>query len=220
MFEPALDVLPEAQREVWPLLSDVPKTFVLYGGTALALRLGHRESLDFDFFSSEPCDHDEFLKLPFLRDCSVLQSKGSTLKLLANTPSGSVKLEFFSNIPFGRVGTPDITSDESALVASSIDIFGTKWKTLLQRIWTKDYLDIEALLRAGFPMGEGLGAARALFGENFPVCDAVRTLCWYEEGDLSGLGEQARQYLRETASSWDFEISQLPIISKQLHNDS
>ncbi|WP_373321508.1 nucleotidyl transferase AbiEii/AbiGii toxin family protein [Rivihabitans pingtungensis] len=32
--------------------------FVLYGGTAIALRLGHRESVDFDFFSDRPLDRD------------------------------------------------------------------------------------------------------------------------------------------------------------------
>lgn len=35
-----LDVLPPSQRRLWEELSQVPKEFVLYGGTALALRLG------------------------------------------------------------------------------------------------------------------------------------------------------------------------------------
>ena len=55
-FTPRLDVLPEAQRAVWPALAGIPDSFVLYGGTALALRLGHRASVDFNFFSSEPID--------------------------------------------------------------------------------------------------------------------------------------------------------------------
>ena len=38
MFEPALDVLPEAQRELWPALIDIPDSYVLYGGTTLARR--------------------------------------------------------------------------------------------------------------------------------------------------------------------------------------
>ena len=37
-------------RALWPDLAEVPHSFVLYGGTALALRLGHRISEDFDFF--------------------------------------------------------------------------------------------------------------------------------------------------------------------------
>lgn len=44
-----LDILPAAQRSLWD--DKIGRGFpgcVLYGGTALALRLGHRESVDFD----------------------------------------------------------------------------------------------------------------------------------------------------------------------------
>ena len=47
-----LDILPEAQKELWPFLTETPCDFVLYGGTAAALRYGHRQSIDFDFFST------------------------------------------------------------------------------------------------------------------------------------------------------------------------
>src|SRR4051794_6043444 len=58
-LEAKLDVLPAAQREIWPSLAPARRlNFVLYGGTAIALHLGHRESLDFDFFRSEPLDKD------------------------------------------------------------------------------------------------------------------------------------------------------------------
>jgi hypothetical protein len=53
-FEPRLDVLPPSQVALWPDLRAVRESFVLYGGTALALRLGHRASVDFDFFSFYP----------------------------------------------------------------------------------------------------------------------------------------------------------------------
>jgi hypothetical protein len=46
-FEARLDILPESQRRLWPELDAVPSEFVLYGGTALALQLGHRVSEDF-----------------------------------------------------------------------------------------------------------------------------------------------------------------------------
>ena len=56
-FTPHLDILPPAQRELWPLLgASSTLDFVLYGGTAIALRLGHRPSVDFDFFSESPLD--------------------------------------------------------------------------------------------------------------------------------------------------------------------
>ncbi|MEG2185298.1 MAG: nucleotidyl transferase AbiEii/AbiGii toxin family protein, partial [Cloacibacillus sp.] len=52
VFQPKVEILPAAQRELWPLLSEVPQDFVLYGGTAVALWFGHRTSVDFDFFST------------------------------------------------------------------------------------------------------------------------------------------------------------------------
>ena len=61
MFEPRLDILPPAQRRLWNELGSTPPDFVLYGGTALALRLGHRQSEDFDFFSSYSFSADGYL---------------------------------------------------------------------------------------------------------------------------------------------------------------
>ena len=67
-FVPRLDILPDEQRALWPALARVPRSFVLYGGTALALRLGHRTSVDFDFFSSEALEFDALFTIPFVRD--------------------------------------------------------------------------------------------------------------------------------------------------------
>jgi len=43
-FKPRLDRLPPPQRRLWAELAALPPEFVLYGGTAIALHLGHRES--------------------------------------------------------------------------------------------------------------------------------------------------------------------------------
>ena len=48
------EILPANQADVWTRLGEVAATFVLYGGTGLALHLGHRTSADFDFFSATP----------------------------------------------------------------------------------------------------------------------------------------------------------------------
>ncbi len=74
-----LNVLPESQREVWKRLGATPGNFVLYGGTALALRLGHRESIDFDFFSRPSFQPSMLLRaIPYLEDQTVTQQSEST----------------------------------------------------------------------------------------------------------------------------------------------
>ena len=60
-FSHRYDILPDAQRKIWPQLAAFKERFVLYGGTALALRLGHRQSVDFDFFSDANLEHDTLL---------------------------------------------------------------------------------------------------------------------------------------------------------------
>ena len=57
---PRLDILPAAQCTLWPKLAEVRRhSFVLYGGTAVALYLGHRESVDFDFFTHQTFQPEE-----------------------------------------------------------------------------------------------------------------------------------------------------------------
>lgn len=79
-FEPKLGVLPAAQQLLWPELEKIPKHFILYGGTAIALRIGHRSSVDFDFFSSERFSTEQLmLAVPFLAASRIIQSASQTL---------------------------------------------------------------------------------------------------------------------------------------------
>ncbi|MGA2763729.1 MAG: nucleotidyl transferase AbiEii/AbiGii toxin family protein [Spirochaetia bacterium] len=62
-FKPHLEVLPETQKETWPTLGwTTTNRFVLYGGTAIALRCGHRASIDFDFFTDQPLNQSTILQ--------------------------------------------------------------------------------------------------------------------------------------------------------------
>ncbi len=54
-----MEILPPAQLRLWPELSGLAERgFVLYDGTAIALQLGHRASVDFDFFANHPLDKE------------------------------------------------------------------------------------------------------------------------------------------------------------------
>jgi Nucleotidyl transferase AbiEii toxin, Type IV TA system len=55
-LSPHLEILPAAQRQLWNEFNQVPGEFTLYGGTAIALQLGHRQSVDFDFFGNRAFD--------------------------------------------------------------------------------------------------------------------------------------------------------------------
>ena len=75
-----VDLLPTAQRALWPRLNAVPDDFMLYGGTALALRLGHRESVDFDFFSDRSFTPVELrAEIPLLSRIALAQAEPNTV---------------------------------------------------------------------------------------------------------------------------------------------
>jgi hypothetical protein len=76
-FQPQFSILPPEQLRLWPDLKPVSGLgYVLYGGTAIALRLGHRTSVDFDFFASAQLDQNRLRKaLPFLAKSTVLQEQ-------------------------------------------------------------------------------------------------------------------------------------------------
>jgi Nucleotidyl transferase AbiEii toxin, Type IV TA system len=116
-LEPKTDVLPAVQKEIWTSLAPAPHlNFVLYGGTAIALHLGHRVSLDFDLFRTDSLDKDEIrTRFQFVRGAIVLQDAPETLVVLAVRPAGSVKVSFFGGIGFGRVNDPLPTCDGTLL---------------------------------------------------------------------------------------------------------
>jgi hypothetical protein len=133
VFQPHFEILPPAQKKLWPELVEVPKHFVLYGGTALALRLGHRSSEDFDFFTSESIGPAELLNnLPVLKGARILQNVSQTLTVALNR-GGEIKLSFFGSLLLGRVGEPETTPDGVLSVASLLDLAATKAAVVAQK---------------------------------------------------------------------------------------
>lgn len=188
-FTPRMDILPLAQQRLWPELRPAAQMgFALYGGTAIALRLGHRASVDFDFFSAKPPDRDALhAAYPFIATSAVSQDQQNTLTLqvpYGNSEREYIKVSFFGTIGFGRVGVPSITEDGVLHVASLDDLVASKVKVILQRAEAKDYRDIAAMVGAGVNMAQGLAAARALFGLSFQPGESLKAMVYFEDGDL------------------------------------
>jgi hypothetical protein len=190
-----LSTLPESQQRLWGELDQVPPGFVLYGGTALALRLGHRISVDFDFFSSKSFQPAQLKEaIPFTKEGEILQSSADALTMLVDR-GGPVKVSFFGGLGFGRMEDPQTAPDNGVAIASVIDVFASKLKTILQRSEAKDYNDIAAILASGVSLEKGLGAARALYGQEMNMLLPLKALCYFEDGDLQTLSPEVREQL-------------------------
>ena len=205
MFHPRLDILPDAQRRFWEEVAATPREFVLYGGTAIALRLGHRYSEDFDFFSNQHFSPRELLRrLPYLKDTEVLQEKGNTLTCMADR-GGPVRVSFFGGLDLNRVADPEVTTNSNVRVASLLDLAATKVVTVLQRASLKDYQDVDALLSAGVELRVALAAAKAVYGAQYNPFLSLKALTFFEEGDVKKLSSDCRRRLVEAACRVDVQ---------------
>jgi len=207
-FRTRRDILPPGQRNLWPLLAPLKDFgFCLYGGTALALRFGHRRSMDFDFFTERTLDRKALeTALPWFQGGTVLRAEPDTHVLLAAVPRSrrEVKVSFFGGLRIGRVGTPDLSDDGVIVVASVRDLLATKLKALFDRVEPKDYRDIAEILSRGGDLLQGLSDAGALFGKPFSPAECLRILCWFGEPGLGSLPVGCRRTLEtRVKAAWN-----------------
>src|ERR1700690_4353447 len=178
MFTPNLSILPGPQRQLWAELKGTPKYFVLYGGTALALRLGHRVSEDFDFFTNATFEpHDLAKHILYLRAGNLTLLPENTLTVVLDR-NGPVSVSFFGGLGITCVSSPDTANDNGVQVASLLDVAGCKMAVVQRRAEAKDYLDIAALLENGISLPKALAAAKAIYGDQFEPTTTLRALSY------------------------------------------
>ncbi len=213
-FKPKLSILPKEQQALWPTLAPAKHLgFTLYGGTAIALRLGHRTSVDFDFFTERKLDKDAIYKsMPELAG-EVFQESSDTLVLSA-VPRGTkdpVKISFFATIGFGRFGEPELTQDQVLRVASLDDLMATKLKVLLDREEQKDYDDLAALIEAKVDVAKGLAIGRQMY-KNYNPQVALMAMTYF--GKFPRLSAKAKRLLVNAAKA----VRALPDVQRASHS--
>ena len=141
------EILTAAQHAVLDGLKAVPQVpgFYLAGGTALALRHGHRRSVDFACFRPTTFDVSD-LELALqdaFADLERLQSGEQTLYVRL----ARVTTSFF-RYPYDQLEEPEPTPWGFGL-ASDADIAAMKLEAIAGRGSRKDFVDLRVLCRAG-----------------------------------------------------------------------
>ena len=214
-FIPRLDILPAPQLALWPELAQVPREFVLYGGTAIALHLGHRESVDFDFFGDRSLEPGSLtLAIPFLNGAVVTHRAPDTLSCTVER-GGPVKMSFFGLPEIARLRPPHVAPGNGLQIASLLDLAGTKAAVVQQRAEAKDYIDIDAILVDGrITLLQALAAARAIYGKPFNSQITLKALCYFDDGGLHSLPAALKKRLVQAVAA--VELDQLPALAASL----
>lgn len=200
-FSPNLTCLPPSQLSLVRELGQTPAAFTLYGGTALALRIGHRTSVDFDFFSTKSFDPDSLAhSIPYLSDAERIQVEPNTLTCRVDR-DGPVLVSFFGGLRIGQAAPSEEASGLSIQVASLLDIAGAKAAVIQKRAEPKDYIDIAALLDHGLDLPIILAAGTALYGRTFNPLVTLKALSYFD--DVPSLTTAVRTQLVDAVSQTD-----------------
>ena len=208
-FQPRLDILAPPQRALWRELGSVPAHFTLYGGTALALRLGHRQSVDFDFFSDAAFDPDELARaIPFLAGTERVRVSAHSLECRVER-GGPVLISFFGHLGLGQAAARERAEGSQVQVASLLDIAGTKAAVVQRRTEMRDYLDIDALVTHGIALPQVLAAGNAVYGRSFNPLITLKALSYFD--DVPTVPAEVRARLLAAVEAVD--PAQLPVLT-------
>jgi hypothetical protein len=151
-------------------------SFVLVGGTSLALQYGHRDSIDLDFFGNQPIDEDLFLSKLSLFGCVKLIKKSDNVLICS---VNDIKVDLVS-YPYTWIG-PVIHVNKVRL-ASDRDIAAMKLNAIAGRVSKKDFIDLYFILQR-FSLNEVI----SFYNEKYPdgsLFMVLKSLSYFEDADL------------------------------------
>lgn len=174
------DILHEHQQELLPALKGFSKKFYLVGGTAIALQIGHRRSIDFDLFTDKPID--KFKIKPHFQAPHVIQKilweDHDQIHLMVN----QVKITFF-RYPFAIPAT--VSFQQVIKMPDLLNLAAMKALALGGRAKWKDYVDLYFLLKNYFSLREISANAKQLFEGAFNPKLFREQLSYYKDVDYS-----------------------------------
>jgi predicted nucleotidyltransferase component of viral defense system len=151
-------------------------SFVLVGGTALALQLGNRESIDLDLFSTADFSSNEVLS-SLLNDYQIVVNSQLTQTLISTI--NHVKVDFIKfHYPFIR---PFVVI-ENIRMASVEDIAAMKLDAITGRGSKKDFYDLYFLLQQ-FSIDDLF----SFYIEKYPhqtTFHVIRSLTYFEDAEI------------------------------------
>ena len=200
-----IEVLTDKQRELLPLIKLFSGDFYLVGGTAIALHIGHRRSIDFDLFTSGTIKRksikNQIKKSNYSLD-KIVHEASEQMHLIIN----SIKVTFYS-FPHEIENLVDF--EDLIKIPSLLDLAAMKTYALGGRAKWKDYVDLYFLMKYHFSVKEISKRAKELFGGFFNEKLFRQQLCYFDDIDYSEpiqfageeiLEEEIREFLIDSAT--------------------
>ncbi len=156
-----LEILTDNQKQLLPIIKSFKKDFYLAGGTAIALHIGHRESIDFSMFTFNEFENFKLrqkIKKLITID-RVLRDELGDLTFL----SLGVQITFF-NYPY-RIES-ELEFEDYFRVPDLLTLGAMKLFALGRRAKWKDYVDLYFILQR-YSLSGILEKAETIFTDEF-----------------------------------------------------
>jgi len=181
------EILDPKQTELLPLIQTFTDTYVLVGGTAIALQLGHRRSIDFDNMTNTGIQSDTIVKS--IKNTHTIQStlidSSDELTILVN----DVKLTFFS-FPFSVDANETF---ESIKLPGILQLGAMKAYALGRRSKWKDYVDLYFLFEK-YALDDLVKVANKIFTTSFSEKLFREQLVYFDDIDYSEIVDYMPNY--------------------------
>ena len=197
------DILNQTQKNILPALAKALSGSNLYmaGGTALALQVGHRPSVDFDFFR-ETIGSPEALLQKFKEQhihCNVISISNETLYIDVNTVQVS-----FIGYDYPLLQAPILWKEYDLNLAGIDDIACMKLSAITNRGSRKDFIDLHYIAQNYRSIDDCL----KLFIQKYDQRDighVIRSLIFFEDADAEPAVKANLQVNWDTIKK-DFEV--------------
>lgn len=179
------EILSEEQKKLLPLIQLFKKEYYLVGGTAIALHIGHRRSIDFDLFTTKRIQQRKIKKI--LSEASLftphfLYESDDQIHVKIN----DVKITFF-HFPYNIPASVNFNS--IIQIPALLDLAAMKAFAFAERAKWKDYADMYFLLKNSFSLTQICNRTSELFniGGSIVFTEKLfrQQLCFFDDIDYS-----------------------------------
>jgi len=170
----------KTQLQLLPLVQKFRREFYLVGGTAIALHLGHRRSIDFDLFKNKPINPKRILETISGFEYPYFVTRRVTEQLNLNIKD--VKFTFFQ-YPFEIEATEKL--NDILRLPKLLDLAAMKAYALGRRSKWKDYVDLYFILKEHYTIKQISDRTTDIFGQLFSEKLFRAQLCYFDDIDYS-----------------------------------
>jgi len=189
-----IEVLSEEQQRLLPLIKSFSSEYYLAGGTAIALYIAHRRSIDFDLFTNADIERigvRNIIKKGGFNIEGLLYESFDQIHLIIN----SIKMTFLS-FPFKNIQLTNF--NDIIKIPTLLDLAAMKTYALGGRAKWKDYVDLYFILKDHYELKKLSDRAASIFGADFNEKLLREQLCFFDDIDYSEKVEYIKSDINET----------------------